>query len=156
MIINTEIEMFAIGYDLSEKAWVSAEPEEGTTEQWLCNMARQHHIYIGGGYLQACNEDFLSMFSLASPEGKIVGRIPKNHPGYVEPYIFKGKPSSHIIETELGRIGVAVCFDSCFRITTEALITGDAELLLIPLSGPTPQKRWYYSEKKMQEYNDTY
>lgn len=149
-------EFFAIGYDLSESAWSSAEPQDGKTEQWLCQMANQHQCHIGGSYLQAKGEDFFDIFALAAPSGEIIGRIPKGHPGYVEPYLFKGEQSRHIIESELGRIGVAICYDSCFRATSEALIAGDADLLLIPLSGPTPQKRWYYSDAKMAAYNNTY
>ena len=149
-------ELFAIGYELSEKAWAAAEPEGGVTEQWLCDAAARHSIYLGGSYLQAEGEDFYDVFSLASPGGEIVGRVSKQFAGYVEPYVFKGKASNRVIETDLGRIAVAVCYDSCFRSTSEAVIAADADLLLIPLCGPTPQKRWYYSKRRMEQYNNTY
>lgn len=149
-------EFFAIGYELNENLWLSAEPINGPTEQWLCHQAQQHQCHIGGSYLQAKGSDFINYFALAAPNGEIVGRIPKRHPGYVEPYFYRGEESSQIIDTELGRIGVAICYDSCFRATAEAMIAGNADIMLIPLSGPTPQKRWYYSQKKMAAYNDTY
>lgn len=149
-------ELFAIGYDLSENIWNSAERQGGRTEQWLQAMAKKLRCHIGGSYLQVDGDDFVNIFSLATPEGEIAGRVPKRIPGYIEPYIYAGKETNHLIETSLGRLGVAVCYDSCFRSTTEAFIKNDVDMILIPLSGPTPQKRWYYSDAKMEEYNNTY
>lgn len=149
-------ESFAIGYELTENVWNSAEPEGGRTEQWLCEMARQHHCYIGGSYLQASGEDFYNVFALATPNGEIAGRVSKHFAGYVEPLFFRGKASSHIIDTELGRIGVAICYDNCFRITAETLIASNADLLLMPMSIPSPQKRWYNSDANIALYNETY
>lgn len=68
------------------------------------------------------------------------GRVPKQIPASFEAYLFRGKSSSHIIETEIGRIGVGICYDNAFRFLADALIVGDADILLNPYCAPTPQR----------------
>lgn len=145
-------ELFSGGYWLTEQAWDSAEPEGGPTETWLRALARAQRIHLGGSYLQARGEDFFNVFALATPAGDIAGRIPKQRPASVEAYLFRGQVSSHIIRTDLGRIGVGICYDNLFRFLPEALIAGDADLVLMPFSAPTPQQRWYYGRRRVQAF----
>src|SRR6185312_3265638 len=70
-------ELFSGGYWLNEQAWDTAEPEDGPTEAWLRETAQRHGIYLGGSYLQAHDDDFVNVFSLATPTGQIAGRVPK-------------------------------------------------------------------------------
>jgi len=97
-------ELFSGGYWLSEQAWDTAEPQDGPTEAWLRETAHHHAIHLGGSYLQARGEDFFNVFALATPSGQIAGRVPKQQAASVEAYLFRGQKSSHIIETELGRV----------------------------------------------------
>jgi len=149
-------ELFSGGYWLCEKAWDTAEPQDGRTEMWLCKTAARLGLYLGGSYLLARGEDFFNVFALASPAGRIVGRVPKQKPGSVEAYLFRGQESPHIIETELGRIGVGICYDNAFRFLADALIAGDADILLMSFSAPTPQETWNYPRKSIEAYLASY
>src|SRR6266568_3645890 len=51
-------ELMAAGYIYDPAIWDVAEPRGGATEVWLARMARQHRIYIGASYLEACGDDF--------------------------------------------------------------------------------------------------
>lgn len=145
-------ELFSGGYWLNELAWETAEPQDGPTEAWLRETARRHGVYLGGSYLQACGEEFFNVFALAGPNGEMAGRVPKQQPASVEAYLFRGQTSSHIIVTELGRVGVGVCYDNVFRYTAEALIKGDADLAIMCFSAPTPQRTWYYRESQVESF----
>jgi N-carbamoylputrescine amidase len=145
-------ELFSGGYWLDEQAWETAEPEDGPTEAYLRETASRHSIYLGGSYLQARGEDFFNVFALASPDGTIAGRVPKQRAASVEAYLFRGQPSSHIIETELGRVGVGICYDNVFRNTAEAFINGDADIALMSFSAPTPQRAWYYGRRQVEDF----
>jgi len=145
-------ELFSGGYWLNELAWETAERQDGPTEAWLRETARRYAVYLGGSYLQAYGEDFFNVFALAGPDGKIAGRVPKQQPASVEAYLFRGQTSSHMIGTELGRIGVGVCYDNLFRYTAEALIQGGADLAVMCFSAPTPQRTWYYRESQVQSF----
>jgi predicted amidohydrolase len=149
-------ELFSGGYWVCEKVWDTAEPQGGRTESWLCETASQFGLYLGGSYLMARDEDFYNVFALATPAGKIAGRVPKQKPGSIEAYLFRGQVSSHIIETGLGRIGVGICYDNLFRFLADAVLAGDADILLMPFSAPTPEQTWYYPEKRVQAYLAAY
>ena len=149
-------ELFSGGYWLSEQAWDTAEPQDGPTEDWLRETAHRHGIYLGGSYLQARDDDFINLFALATPDGKIAGRVPKQKAASVEAYLFRGQESSHIIDTELGRIGVGICYDNVFRFVPEALIAGDADIAVMSFSAPTPQQTWYYGRKHVEAFRASY
>ncbi len=102
------------------------------------------------------DEHFYNVFTLAGPDGRVRGRVPKQKPGSVEAYLFRGETSSHIIDTEVGRIGVGICYDNAFRFTPEALIAGDADMAVMSFSAPTPQLSWYYRRKHVEAYLASY
>lgn len=145
-------ELFSGGYWLNEQAWDTAEPQEGPTEAWLRETARRHAIYLGGSYLQASGEEFFNVFALAAPNGTIAGRVPKQQAASVEAYLFRGQPSSHIIPTEFGRLGVGICYDNVFRSTADALVNGDADIAFMCFSAPTPQQTWYYGRRQAEAF----
>lgn len=149
-------ELFSGGYWLDERAWSTAEPEDGPTESWLRMTARSHGIYLGGSYLQARGEDFYNVFALATPAGQIVGRVPKQKPGSVEAYLFRGQESSHTIDTDIGRVGVGICYDNVFRFTAEAMIAGGADIAVMPFSAPTPQQTWYYGPRRAEAFRASF
>lgn len=149
-------ELFSGGYWVCEKVWDTAEPQGGRTEAWLCETASRLGLYLGGSYLMARDEDFYNVFALATPAGEIAGRVSKQKPGSIEAYLFRGQKSSHIIETGLGRVGVGICYDNLFRFLAEAMIAGDADILLMPFSAPTPEQAWYYPEKRVRAFLAAY
>lgn len=149
-------ELFSVGYCLCERAWDFAEPEGGRTETWLCDTASRLGVYVGGCYILASGEDFYIVFALATPAGAIAGRVPKQKPASFEAYLFRGQVFQHIIETQLGRIGVGICYENAFRFLAEALIAGDAAIILMPFSAPTPRETWYFPRKSVDAYLASY
>ena len=149
-------ELFSGGYWLCEQAWDTAEPQDGPTEAWLRETARLHRIYLGGSYLQARGEDFFNVFALATPTGQIAGRVPKQQAASVEAYLFRGQESSHIIDTDLGRVGIGICYDNAFRFVPDALIAGDADIAVMSFSAPTPQQTWYYGRKQVEAFRASF
>jgi len=149
-------ELFSGGYWLCEQAWDTAEPQDGPTEAWLRETARLYGIYLGGSYLQARGEDFFNVFALATPTGQIAGRVPKQLAASVEAYLFRGQESSHIIDTDLGRVGIGICYDNAFRFVPDALIAGDADIAVMSFSAPTPQRTWYYGRKQAEAFRASF
>jgi N-carbamoylputrescine amidase len=149
-------ELFSGGYWLTEQAWETAEPQDGPTEVWLRETARRHAIWLGGSYLQARGEDFFNVFALATPNGDIAGRVPKQKAASVEAYLFRGQRSPHIIATEFGRVGVGICYDNAFRYIADAFIEGDADIAVMPFSAPTPQRTWYYGRRQAEAFRASY
>ncbi|MGA8146971.1 MAG: carbon-nitrogen hydrolase family protein [Gallionellaceae bacterium] len=148
-------ELFAIGFELNAHAWSSAEPQGGPTERWLTETARTHGFYIGGSYLERRGDDYFNTFTLSGPMG-VIGRVRKRHPCSLEAYIFKGGDDPHVIETPLGRIGVAICYDGSLREVWDRLLAGAPDLLLMPMSAPTPVKTLLYNQQRIDAFHASF
>lgn len=148
-------ELFAIGFEINANAWNSAEPQGGPTERWLTETAHTHGCHIGGSYLERRGDDYFNTFALAGPIG-VVGRVRKRHPCSLEAYIFKGGDDPHVIETPLGRIGVAICYDGSLREVWDRLLADDPDLLLMPMSAPTPVRTLLYNQRKIDAFHASF
>lgn len=146
-------ELFSTGFEFTENAWTNAEPQGGPTECWLCETAKGLGIHLGGSYMEAQGQDFVNTFALATPEGAIAGRVRKRNPCAMEAYLFKGQAGSHAIDTALGRIGIAICYDASLRVVSDRLMAEDIDLLLFPVSAPSPVKTWLYSQARVDAFH---
>lgn len=131
-------ELMATRYVFTAEMWDSAEPAQGSTVQWLRGMARRFGIWLGTSYLEACGDDFFNTFVLATPDGDEAGRVRKQAPAMYEPWFFRGQPGSHVIDTELGTIGVGICNDNHRSYLPSLLQIGGADLVLMPHCWPLP------------------
>ena len=105
-------ELMPSGYMATEQIWGSAETIDGCSVNWLLSTAKHFRIYLGFSFLEAEGEDFYNSFVLASPEGKLIGRVRKNPPASIEAYFYKAGSDRHVIETDIGRIGVEICYEN--------------------------------------------
>ena len=149
-------ERFTEAFRFDETAWLAASPAGGRVEQWLTDISRQYGLYLGGSYLEAKGDDFYNTFALAGPEGKILGRVGKDHPCSLEAYTFKPHPGPQVIDTPLGRLGVAICYDNSLRVVWDRLLNAGFDMLLMPMCAPTPQHNIIYTEKKIAAYHDSF
>jgi len=148
-------EFMSLGYRLTTEVWDSAEPFHGPTTTWLCATARKHNIYIGSSFLEAKGGHFLNTFALAEPSGKIVGSVSKRHPSMWEAYFFKGSSGPQFIETEIGRIGVGICFDNHNYDVASEIASNHIDLMLMPHSYCTPTiPTRTISEEDIERLND--
>ncbi len=126
------------GYLLTPALWDSAEAFDGPTTRWLAETARRLGIYLGTSFLEARSGHFLNTFALAEPSGKIAGAVRKRNPSMWEAYFFKGERGSPYLDTDLGRIGVGICFDNHTHKLASAIMQSNIDLMLMPHSYCTP------------------
>jgi hypothetical protein len=70
-------------------------------------------VYLGGTFLEACGEEFYNTFALISPDGDLLGTIRKARAASFETFFFRdGGWGPHVIDTELGPIGVGICYEN--------------------------------------------
>lgn len=131
-------EFMSQGYRLTPEIWNSAEPFDGPTVSWLLEIARKHNIYAGSSFLELRNGNFYNTFALASPGGKIAGRVYKRQPSMWEAYFFLGEKGPQYIDTEIGRIGIGICFDNHTFEVASAIRESKIDLMLMPHSYCTP------------------
>jgi N-carbamoylputrescine amidase len=131
-------EFMSQGYLLTSALWDSAEPFDGPTIRWLSETSRRLGIYLGTSFLEVRNGHFLNTFALADPSGKILGSVRKRNPSMWEAYFFKGERGNPYLDTDLGRIGVGICFDNHTYEIASAVLQSNIDLMLMPHSYCTP------------------
>ena len=132
-------ELMPSGYMATEEIWNSAESINGRSVKWLLSTAKRFGIYLGFSFLEAEGEDFYNSFVLASPEGNLIGRVRKNPPASIEAYFYKAGSDPHVIETEIGRIGVGICYENLLYDQMCFLHGENVDLVLSPAAAGRPK-----------------
>jgi N-carbamoylputrescine amidase len=125
-------ELFA-GYVPNFELWHAVEPPDGPTPTWLCGQARRFGIHLGGGYATWIGDDVANVFAIARPDGTLAGVAQKRD---AEAYIFRRGQGRHVIDTALGRLGVAICADCQSLRVLRAIQRLDVDLVLMPHASP--------------------
>ena len=147
-------EFMPTGYRMTRAIWDAAEPKQGTTVEWLLQNSRRLGVWLGTSYLEAEGEDFYNTFVLAAPDGKEAGRVRKQTPAAWEAYFFKGDGGPHTIDTELGKLGVGICYENQLAYLPRLMHEASADLVLMPHSAPTPYHPIVFPKKLMVIYNE--
>ncbi|MEZ5934560.1 MAG: carbon-nitrogen hydrolase family protein [Alphaproteobacteria bacterium] len=113
----------------------SAEPAGGPYEQALAGMARKHHLWIvGGSYYEKADGVLYNTTPVLDPSGEVVTRYRKMFP--FTPYEDATTPGRDFCifdVPEVGRFGVAICYDIWFPEITRTLSAMGAEVILNPV-----------------------
>jgi N-carbamoylputrescine amidase len=123
-------ELMPSGYTLTEEIWTCAEPFYGPTVTWLTRIAKQFNIYIGTSFLEVEGEDFYNTFALASPDGSVAGKVRKSPPASLEAFFYRAGTGPHFIDTQLGRIGVGICYENLLYERLNGLRQASVDLVL--------------------------
>lgn len=126
------------GYILTPEIWNTAETKNGKSVHWLKATAKRFGVYLGMSYLEAEESDFYNSFVLAKPDGQIAGCVRKNPPASAEAYFFRAGNDPHFIETDIGRIGVSICYEAILHERLSEHQQNGIDILLVPMSAGTP------------------
>jgi len=128
-------EVFNTGYEYTDKNYALAEPIDGPTVSWMKSTARKYNLYLTGALLLRETDGIYDTMLLISPEGK-TWVYQKSYPWIWERAYFR--PRSGPIqpaETELGKIGTLICWDTG-HANLWAAYAGKVDLLLASSSPP--------------------
>jgi N-carbamoylputrescine amidase len=145
-------EFLPTGYVYTSAIWDAAEPREGPTVEWLKQHARRLSIYLGTSYLEADGDDFYNTFVLATPEGGEAGRVRKETPAAFEAFFTLGEAGPHVIETEIGRIGVSICYENQLAYASQLMFAHSVDLMLMPHSAPVPAASALVANRHIDQY----
>lgn len=119
-----------------------AEPEDGETVQFMSALAKELGIYLIGGSISELDDDkvYNTSFSF-DRDGNIIGKHRKTHLfdidvaggiRFMESDTLTQGESATIIDTEFGKIGVAICFDVRFPELFRRMALDGAKLIVLP------------------------
>lgn len=135
-------ELFCTSYQVPD--WLSlAEPlQEARYTRFLSGLAREHGVWLCGGSQPELDEGRVyNTATLFSPQGELVLSHRKVHlfdvdiPGgitFFESDFFSPGEEVSVVDTELGTLGLAVCFDVRFPEIFRAMALKGAEVVLLP------------------------
>ena len=111
-----------------------AEPIGGPTTEWMQQASRRFGCWIAGGIIERDGSRTYDTFLMTAPSGQ-TWSYRKRYPGFFENVRFHRGRSQGIFETELGRIGVMICWDMVHsRLLRE--MRDQVDLLLICSAWP--------------------
>ena len=123
---------------------LAEQPGEGPIQQAMARMARDHGITIYAGSLPLRSDDPQRVYNTSmvfAPDGSCLARYDKIHLFDVqldsgEQYLESAytMPGSELVtvETDLGTVGLSVCYDIRFPELYRQLVSRGAEILLVP------------------------
>ncbi|MEA2008426.1 MAG: carbon-nitrogen hydrolase family protein [Chloroflexota bacterium] len=130
-------ELFNAGYEYSEENHSRAEAFDGPTVAWMRDTAARFNIHLAGSLMLLEGRDVYNALLLFSPDGRF-WRYDKVYPwGWERGYFreTRQKPKITIAETDLGDIGLLICWDSAHLGLWEQY-AGKVDLILICSSPP--------------------
>jgi len=130
-------EMAAPGYDLPNLNRL-AEPMDGETAQAMSALAAQYRAHIAWGMAERDGGRFYNTLALAGPDGNLLARYRKTHliPLFREPEYFTPGDEVVVVETEVGTLGLALCYDLRFPGLLMRMAVEGAEILLVAAQWP--------------------
>ena len=110
----------------------------GPVTEALTGIAKEAGLLIAAGVLEDTGNVLHNTHVLVGPAG-LVGAWRKLHVPMFEMPFYNGGNGLPVVETELGRIGVNVCFDALIPESTRLLAVDNVEMVLFPFAAdPAP------------------
>ena len=122
----------------SEELARLAEPIDGPVVSEIAQACRQLRVYSVVGFVERANDAIYNSALLSGPEG-VIGCYRKAHlPGLgLDRIVSPGNTPFAVYETEVGRIGMAICYDVRFPEAARVLALRGADIIAIPTNWPT-------------------
>jgi predicted amidohydrolase len=135
-------EMWTPGYFAFE-SYEGAAADADEIRQHLSELAARHEIHLhGGSFVQRRGDHFYNTSVLFGPDGAALGEYSKIHLfgyGSREPEVLTAGDRPTVVDTALGRMGMAVCYDLRFPELFREMTDLGAEIILVASAWPHPR-----------------
>ena len=141
-------ELFTTGYlcfkDRNQKLFQLAESIPGPTTEIISHEAKKYNMYIVCPLFEKAGPGlYYNSACLIGPEGNILGKYSKTHiplsekgiqysGGALEKYYFKPGSKFSTFSTQIGNIGMLICYDRSFPESFRILALSGAEIIIVP------------------------
>jgi N-carbamoylputrescine amidase len=119
-------------------------------------IARKHQVVLPISIYERKNNAQYNSIIMIDADGSILGTYRKSHIpdgiGYLEKYYFNpGDTGFKVWDTQVGKVGVAICWDQWFPEAARAMALQGAEIILYPTAiGTEPNDPTYDSSDHWQ------
>ncbi len=127
-------EVFNTGYGYTDENFLRAEPVTGQTATWLSETAARHRIHLAGSLMLRDGAEIYNALLLFAPDGRM-WRYDKNYPWGWERGYFRSRRGITIATTELGDLGLMICWDTA-HLRLWRRYAGRVDMMLISSCPP--------------------
>ena len=129
-------ELALTGYELGEWNFEVAEPVPGgPAVTGLAEIARARDMILVAGLSEREGEHVYNTMAVVGPDG-FLGRYRKLHPASAECAYWRPGERAHVLETDLGRLGVGVCADMIRRTPWSVYAAEGVDVVAIGAAWP--------------------
>ncbi|RST77611.1 carbon-nitrogen hydrolase family protein [Siminovitchia acidinfaciens] len=149
-------EAAAAGYIFSEEHVRSkAEPADGNAFSFLSVLAKKYKLYIGYGFIEKKDDKIFNSMNLISPQGELLDTYQKIHLTPLEKHLFSAGDRLVTVKTELGTIGMMICWDMAFPELARLLEKQGADVILAPSAWESPYEAPYHRMASARAMDNT-
>ncbi len=114
----------------------ASEAVPGASTEFLGALAKRLRVWIVAGIYERAGARIYNTAVLIARDGSLAGRYRKMSlpDEEIEGGITPGSETP-VFETDFGRVGLMICWDSSYAEVARALAEGGAEVLLMPIAG---------------------
>ena len=137
LIVFPECALTGYCFENPEEALPLAELIPGHSTKKLMATCRKLNVYVVVGLLEKEGDKCYNTAVLLSPEG-LVGKHRKLHLPYlgVDRFLEAGDLPLTTYDTDVGRIGIGICYDMMFPEQSRVLALQGADILVFPANWP--------------------
>ena len=137
LIVFPECALTGYCYSSLEEALPYAETIPGPSTDTLIEVCREFNVYVVVGLLEMDGDKYYNAVAFMGAEG-LVGKYRKLHLPYlgVDRFVNHGDLPLTVYDTNVGRIGMGICYDVNFPEHSRVLAIKGADVVVLPANWP--------------------
>jgi 5-aminopentanamidase len=137
LIVLPELSNSGYVFESPEEARACAEPADGATLRAWSEEAERGDAVVVGGFCELGEDGLLYNSAAVVDGGGVLAVYRKLHLWDQEQLVFEpGRECAPVVETRVGRIGLAICYDLNFPEVARGLALAGADIVTLPTNWP--------------------
>jgi predicted amidohydrolase len=137
LVVLPELSNSGYVFESAEEARACAEPADGATLRAWSEEAERGEAVVVGGFCELGEDGLLYNSAAVVDGGGVLAVYRKLHLWDREQLVFEpGRDCAPVLETRVGRVGVAVCYDFNFPEVARGLALAGADIVVLPANFP--------------------